>query len=375
MSKKDLYKVLGVSRSASPDEIKKAYRRLAKKYHPDAHPGDKTAEEKFKEVSQAYDILGSPEKRKQYDAMASAFSRGPSPGGFDFGGIDLGDLFGSTGARPGGGGQSFYYQDISGMGGLGDLFSGFMDLGDFIRQSRAGPRKGSDIRSRVAISSRQAENGGTVRLKIRKTDNCAECRGSGAFGGGSGRACSECGGSGMIAIAKGGFGIQRPCPRCYGRGAIIDDPCRTCGGTGRGETTRTVSLKIPPGIRDGRIIRVKGQGNPGTRGAPPGDLLVGVSVRPSPEPEGGGKNLRATITIGLATAARGGKVRLRQAGKSALLTIPPRTRPGTVFRLKGGGSGRPPGDLLVKVDVKIPERPTAEEKELIEMISRRAGGR
>ena len=373
MREKDYYQVLGVSENAAPDELKQAYRRLAKRYHPDARPGDKAAEERFKEISRAYDTLGSPDKRKQYDKMRNAFSGGFRPEGFDFGGIDFEDLRRGSGRAGRGGRGPVSFEEILGGGGLGDFFSVFMDQGDFIRQARSGPRQGDDISATVNVTHQQALRGGTVRLKVKKNDVCADCSGSGAAPGARPRTCRQCAGAGMISIAKGGFGIQRPCSRCYGRGTIIEQFCDRCRGTGRMETIKTVSFKVPAEIRSGSLIRVRGQGNPGTGGGPPGDLMVQVVVSPALESERRGKDQRARLRIDLATAARGGRVRLRIPGGSAILTIPPRTKPGTVFRLKGRAgaprAGSLRGDLLVKADVRIPKHPTPEEKKLLELIS------
>ena len=372
MENKDYYQILGVPKNAPPEEIKKAYRRLAKEYHPDTHQGDKAAEEKFKEISQAYDTLGDPKKRGQYDQMRSAFAQGFRPGGFDFrgGGVDLGDLFRQAGrqrqARPSG----FHFQDFMGMGGLGDILSGFMDLGG--RSRRRNPEKGSDIISNLKITFEQAWRGGKVKLKVKREDTCPVCAGSGAAPGSKPQTCPACQGRGTVTIVQGGFAVSRPCPHCYGRGKIITQPCPRCRGRGRIEAVKTVSVKIPAGVATGARIRLKGQGQSGSNGAPSGDLIIAVQVKPDPHFTRKGHDLYARLRAPLRLAARGGRLAVPLPTGKVFLKIPPGTRPGTVFKVKGQGVPHSKqgvrGNLYVTLQIPIPPHPTAEEKELLKQI-------
>lgn len=373
---KDYYKILGVSKTASAEEIKKAYRKLAKGCHPDTHPGDPQAEERFKEISQAYDILGDGKKRKQYDQMRSAFSQGFRPGGFDFGsaGINLEELFG-----PGGrGGRKVHYEDLGGMGGLGDIFSQFMDQGAHFRRARSAPLRGRDISSSVSISFDQAIRGGKVRLTVQRSGACPECSGTGAAAGSSPEPCPQCGGSGTVTMGQGGFGISRPCPRCYGKGMIITRPCPRCRGRGTAPSTGKLAVKIPAGIASGAKIRLSGQGEPGPGGGPPGDLILRVTVGEDPRFTRKGFDLHTRVTVDMATAALGGKASVRTLTGEAVLKIPPGTQPGTVLRLRRQGSPRPgedrKGDLFVTVDVTIPRKLTARQKELLRQLGGKGGG-
>ncbi|HPJ71991.1 MAG TPA: DnaJ domain-containing protein, partial [bacterium] len=264
MNGKNYYAVLGVDKGATPDQIKKAYRKLAKSCHPDTHPGDPAAEEKFKEVSEAYEILGDEKKRRQYDQMQAAFSQGFRPGGFDFSGsgVNFEDLFGGASERGGTGGYT--YADLGGLGGLGDIFSQFMDLGGHIRQERAHvPERGHDISAQVTLPLDKALKGGKVRLTVKRNETCPSCGGSAAAAGTRPEVCPECGGRGRVVIPQGNIAVARPCPRCYGRGEIISKPCPECSGTGSVQATRKFSVKIPAGVRDRQIIRLPGQGDPG----------------------------------------------------------------------------------------------------------------
>ncbi len=367
---KDYYKILGVSRTAAPEEIKKAYRKLAKGCHPDTHPGDPQAEERFKEISQAYDILGDEKKRKQYDQMKSAFSQGFRPGGFDFGGagVDLNDLFGGGGPQ----GRRVKYEDLGGMGGLGDIFSQFMDQGSHFRQARAAPQRGRDISSAVTISFDQAIAGGKVRLTVQRSQVCPECSGTGAAPGTTPEPCPQCGGSGTVTMTQGGFGISRPCPRCYGKGMVIAQPCPRCGGRGSAPVAKKVSVKIPAGIAPGAKIRLPGQGEPGPGGGPPGDLILRVEVGDDPRFTRKGADLYTRVSVDMVTAALGGKTAVRTLTGEASLKIPPGTQPGTVLRLRRQGAPRTgtdrKGDLFVTVDVAIPRKLSARQKELLRQL-------
>ncbi len=357
MEKKDFYQVLGVSPTASPEEIKKTYRKLAKEFHPDRRPGDKRAEERFKEISQAYDTLGDPAKRRQYDQMKAAFSQGFRPeGGFDFGGMDfdLGDLFRQAGRRPGPGPRSggrMGFEDIFGLGGLGDLFSQFADRGAHFRQSRSGPRKGEGILAEIRITFDQAIKGGKVRLTVRREEPCASCAGTGAAPGSRPVPCSQCGGRGVVTIVQGGFAVSRPCPRCLGKGMAIKEPCPSCRGAGSSPATKVLSVRIPAGVSDGDSLKVRGMGEPGMGGGPPGDLVVTVRVGESSHFTRRGADLHSRAAVAPAVASAGGSIRVRTLDGSAALKIPPGTKTGSIFKLKGQGAprmrGKGRGDLYV----------------------------
>ena len=378
MEQKDYYKIIGVAKSASHDEIKKAYRKLAKGCHPDTHPGDSQAEEHFKEISQAYDILGDEKKRKQYDQMKEAFSQGFRPGGFDFsgggagpgGGFDLNDyLRQASRGRGGGAGQRIHYEDIGGLGGLGDIFSQFMDQGSHFRQSRAAPQKGNDLSAAVTISFDQAIQGGKVKLTIQRQETCPDCNGTGAASGSKQETCPECGGTGTVTMTQGGYGISRPCPRCYGKGKIITNPCTRCGGTGVAPVQRKLTVKIPSGVLSGAKIRLRGQGEPGLGGGPPGDLILRVTVGDDPRFTRKGADLYTGVSIDMITAALGGTTAVKTLTGDAALKIPPGTQPGAVLRMKKQGAPKPgskkKGDLYVTVNVSIPKKLTTKQKELL----------
>lgn len=375
MEQKNYYEILGVSPSASPGEIKKAYRKLAKEYHPDTHPGDKRAEAKFKEISQAYDILGKPEKRKQYDQMKAAFDQGFRPGGFDFSGAgnNWEDILRQAGQGREPRGRSFTFEDLGGLGGLGDIFSQFMDQGASFRQARAAPQKGRDLEAKLEIPFAQAMKGGKAKLTLLREDTCPACGGSGAAPGSRTESCPQCGGRGTVTITQGRFAVSRPCPHCYGRGTIISQPCSRCRGKGRSPARRTISLKIPAGVSSGTKLKLKGEGEAGPGGGPPGDLLVGIRVAPHPTFSRKGDRLYTRLSIDFATAALGGKVKVSTLTGSATLKIPPGTQPGTTFKLKGLGppgakTGRR-GDLYVKVNVAVPQKLTPEQKESLKKFS------
>ncbi|MDP8213961.1 MAG: molecular chaperone DnaJ [Candidatus Euphemobacter frigidus] len=376
MEQKDYYKILGVTSSASQDEIKKAYRKLAKGCHPDTHPGDKQAEENFKEISQAYDILGDEKKRKQYDQMKAAFSQGFRPGGFDFSGtgFDLNELFRQA-ARGGRGGaaRNIHYDDLGGLGGLGDIFSQFMDQGAHFRQARGAPQKGNDLVASVSITFDQAIKGGKVRLTIQRDEICPECGGSGAAPGSTPETCPECGGTGTVTMTQGGFAISRPCPRCYGKGKIITHPCPRCQGRGVALVKKKLSVKIPAGVSSGAKIRLRGQGEPGPGGGSPGDLILRVTVGADPRFTRKGADLYTRVSVNMTTAALGGTVTVRTLTGEAGLKIPAGTQPGTVLRMKKQGAPRPgskkKGDLYLTVTVTIPTKLTSKQKELLKELS------
>ena len=341
---KDYYAVLGVAKDASQADIKKAYRRLAQKHHPDANRGDKAAEERFKEVSTAYDVLGDEGKRKEYDrirSMASAgFRYGPGPTG----GIRFEDLGFDA-------------------GGLGDIF----DL--FGRGSRRAPRRGGDLETDVQISFEEAISGTTVPLKISGAAPCETCGGSGSEPGTEVRTCPECGGTGSVTVDQGPFSLSRGCPRCGGSGRVIEKPCRTCGGAGVTRKTRTLQVRIPPGIEDGARIRLTGRGEPGPSGGRPGDLYVMVRVAPHKFFGRKGSDLTLELPITFPEAALGANVKVPTLNGAVTLKIPSGTSQGRTFRVRGKGApkrGGGKGDLLVTVQVEIPSRLSKDERELLE---------
>ena len=371
MAPKNYYKILGIEEQASGEEIKKAYRRLAKKYHPDANPGDKDAEERFKEVSEAHEVLSDPRKRQQYDQMRKYGFSGQGYGGkgFDFSQFDFGGFqgFGQKGRGSGKtGGYEFF-------GGLGNIFAQFFDLGEKTRQRHYGPRKGEDIRVEVSIPFELSVMGGKTSFTVDKEKTCPVCKGGGAKPGSRVQVCPECQGRGTVTIGQGGFGVSRPCPKCYGRGQIIQNPCDRCKGTGIAKGKRTYTVKVPPGIQNGGQIRLKGEGQPGIEKAPTGDMVVMVRVQPHRFFHRKGNDVTCGIHLTLQQAARGAKVNVKTpTGKKVRLTVPPGTRDGTSLRLPGmgiTGSGRC-GDQFVKVNIEFPEHPTESEKELIERLKK-----
>src|SRR4051794_6428138 len=354
---KDFYKVLGVSKDASAAEIKKAYRTLARASHPDSHPGDQKAEERFKAVAEAYDVIGDAEKRKQYDEMRSGFGGfGPFPTGGQGGQpFDLNDLFGGGTGQP----------RSSGGGGFGDLFGGMFGGGGGgrTRPTSASPRRGADLETDATIGFADSIEGVTVSLRLSSDAPCPDCSGTGAKAGTMPRVCPDCDGVGMRAASVGGaFTMNETCPTCRGRGLVVDEPCPTCHGSGRGLSNRTISARIPPGVKDGQRIRLRGKGAAGERGGPPGDLYVDVKVSPHPLFGRRGDNLTLTVPVSFDEAALGAEIKVPTLnGAPVTLKIPAGTPNGRSFRVRGRGvthtSGPAkgsPGDLIVTVDVQVP---------------------
>jgi molecular chaperone DnaJ len=345
MTDRDLYSVLGVGRKASADEIKKAYRKLAREYHPDRNPGDKEAEERFKEVQAAYDTLSDPEKRRSYDAggMFSGFGgRGFGAGGPGAGGgftSDLGDIFSTFFGRRGGGVQP--------------------------QQAR-----GRDLETEVRLSFEQAMHGAEIPVIVPKQATCTTCHGSGATPGTAPITCPRCGGRGIDSESQGFFSISQPCPRCGGSGQIIESPCETCGGSGLTLQQKRYRVKVPPGVRDGSRVRVAGKGEDGPRGGPPGDLYVITRVTPSPvfkqRPDG---NLEVTVPITIAEAIQGATVEVPTLNGTKRIRIPAGTQHGTIQRLRGegppksGGGGR--GDILYRLEIEVPKDLTPEQRKTL----------
>ncbi len=359
MAKKDYYEVLGVKKDASADEIKKSYRALAKKYHPDKNPNDKVAEEHFKEIQEAYDVLGDPQKRTEYDQLRDAERRG-----FSF--RDMGDIF-SRGRR----GNTRTGSGFEDFGGLGDLFSRFFDRGERVRSSRYGPTRGNDITIELDVPFENAISGWDTIVTVPREEDCPTCRGTGAQPGTSTQTCPECGGSGTVQSVQGGFALSRPCPRCYGRGTIVEVPCRTCEGRGQVQQTRRISIKIPPGVDDGMKIRVPGQGEAGVAGGPRGDLYIIPRIMGHRFFRREGDNIYCDVTIDFTQAILGVTLMVSTIDGRVRLKIPPGTQPGALLRLKGRGIKRRDGnrgDQFVKVNVSLPKYITPKQRELLEQF-------
>ncbi len=358
---KDYYAALGVPKTADATEIKKAYRKLARELHPDRNKDNKAAEDRFKEVSEAYDVLSDPEERRKYDETRSTFAGGRNPfgaggaGGHAPGGatFDMGDLFGQAG----------------GGGGLGDLFGTVFGGGGRTRTRGTGPRRGADIESEVTLDFTEAVSGVTVPLRLASAAPCADCRGTGAKAGTVPRVCPDCEGTGHVSRSAGQFGIAEPCRACFGRGLVVDDPCPSCQGSGRGRSQRTIQARIPAGVRDGQRIRLKGKGAPGERGGPAGDLNLAVHVSAHPVFGRSADNLTVTVPVTFPEAALGGEITVPTLdGQTVRLKIPDGTPSGRTFRVRGKGVQRKDGttgDLLVTVDVAVPQRLPAEAREAL----------
>ena len=367
---KDYYQILGVAETASADEIKKSYRKLAKQYHPDANPNDPAAADRFKEVGEAYGVLADAEKRAQYDRMRKM---GPF-GGFRSGGP-------GTGAPSGRGGQTheFSFEDLSSMGGgLGDLFSSMFDFG---RRSRTrggtgAPARGRNVDHTVEIPLAMAARGGKLNVSVPMTQTCAVCGGTGASPGATLVTCPECGGAGSVAFGQGGFAVTRPCPACYGRGQIPSDPCNACRGAGEIREQRSIALRVPAGVDTGSKLRLTGQGERGAPGAQPGDLIVTFRVRPDSFFERDGLDLVCTVPINVAQAALGSKVRVRTVdNRKVTLKIPAGTQSGTRFRIAGQGieKGGQRGDQYVRVKITVPEELTEDQAQTMREFARATG--
>ncbi|HKQ81085.1 MAG TPA: molecular chaperone DnaJ [Steroidobacteraceae bacterium] len=341
MAKRDYYQVLEVSRTATEVEIKKAYRRLAMKYHPDRNPGDPTAEEQFKEAKEAYEVLTDDQKRGVYDQYGHEGLQGR--GGFGGGGADaFADIFGDV---------------------FGDIF------GAGRRGGRSQVFRGADLRYELELELEQAVFGHNASVEFATLAECEPCKGSGAAPGSKPATCDSCGGVGQVRMQQGFFSVQQTCPRCKGRGQIVTQPCDSCLGQGRIRRKKTLSVKIPPGVDTGDRIRLTGEGEGGRNGGPPGDLYVEVRVREHPIFERDGANLSCEVPVSFATAALGGTVEVPTLGGHVSLKIPEETQSGRVFRLRDQGvkpvRGGAPGDLFCRVVVETPVRLTEEQKELL----------
>ena len=348
MNQRDYYEVLGVERGASAADVKKAYRRLAMKYHPDRNPDNADAEERFKEATEAYDVLTDQQKRERYDRFGHA-GVDPAAAGAGFGGAggfqDIGDIFGEV---------------------FGDIFSNGRSRGG------AGVRRGADLRYDLKLNLEQAVGGDSVEIRVPTLETCSDCGGSGAKPGTSPITCPDCHGRGQIRVSQGFFSLQQTCPRCRGTGRIIADPCRTCGGHGRVEGSKTLNVKIPAGVDTGDRIRLSGEGQAGAGNGPPGDLYVEIAVAPHAIFERDGKDLHCEVPVSFVDAALGGEIEVPTLdGKVRMvrLKLPPETQTGKLFRLRGRGipsvRGGAPGDLLCRVAIETPVRLSDTQKDLL----------
>ncbi len=352
MAKQDYYDVLGVSKGASKDEIKKAYRRLAMKNHPDRNPDDAEAEARFKQASEAYEVLSDDQKRTAYDQFGHAGIGGAAGGGAAGGAGGFGDIFGDI------------FSDIFGGGGGG----------------RSGAARGADLRYDLDLNLETAIAGDTVQVRIPTLESCDVCNGDGAEPGSPVETCSTCRGIGQVRIQQGFLSIQQTCPDCRGRGQVVSNPCKKCRGEGRVQSSKTLSVKVPPGVDNGDRIRLSGEGEGGGMGGPAGDLYVQINVKPHELFTRDGNHLRCTVPVDMVTAALGGEVDVPTLGGKVTLRIPPETQSGRTFRMRGKGvqsvRTSAPGDLLCKVAVETPVNLGSKQKKLLEELreSLEAGG-
>jgi molecular chaperone DnaJ len=363
---KDYYQVLGVAKNASQAEIKKAYRKLAQKYHPDANPNDTSAEDRFKEISAAYDVVGDEEKRKQYDEVrvmaASGF--GGAGGGFPGGGHPGG---GFPGGFPGG--QRVRVEDLGDLGDLfGDLFGG--GGGRRGRGRGAQPQHGADLETQVRVSFEDAMAGTTVPVRIDGPAPCPRCGGNGAEPGTTPTTCPQCGGDGQIQVNQGFFAVSQTCPACHGAGRIVQTPCTQCHGSGSVRRTRSFQVRIPAGVKDGARIRLAGRGEPGGPGGKPGDLFVVVHVATHPVFARAGNDVTLALPVTFAEAALGANVSVPTLDGPVTLKVPGGTQSGQTFRIRGKGAPKRGGhgDLLVTVSIDVPKKLSREEKQLLKQL-------
>ncbi len=353
MNGQDYYDVLGVKRDASSEEIKRAYRRLAKKHHPDANKSDPQAQEKFKKVLEAYEVLSDPQKRSQYDRVREFSSGGP------FGGL--------------GGARFTSYEDL---GDLGDIFSRLFtdDLAGMTRARRT--HRGEDILYEVRVPFEVALKGGKATVRVTREEACASCNGSGAGPNGRRMACSNCRGTGRIETFQGGFGFTRPCPRCLGRGEIVTEPCAVCRGQGIISRTRPIEVDIPTGIRDGYKLRLRGQGNASATGGEPGDLYVQVRVARHPKFERRGQDIYSDLHLNVAQALLGTKKSVETVDGKVEVSVPAGSQPGSTLRLRGRGApGRDGkrGDHYLRINVSVPKKLSGKARELTEQLAKETG--
>ena len=364
--KRDYYEVLGVEKSASADELKRAYRKLAKKYHPDLNPGDKEAEAAFKEVNEAYEVLSDPDKKSRYDRFGHA---GMDPnygagGGFGGGGF---------------GGGGFGGMDFD----LGDIFSSFFGggFGGGQRANPNAPQRGSDVQATLSVSFEEAAKGCRKTVDVERIEVCDSCSGSGAAPGTTAQTCSECNGRGQINVTQrtmlGNMTTVKNCPKCGGKGVFISTPCSRCRGAGRYRRRTKVEVEVPAGISDRQALNIRGEGNKGVNGGPAGDLRVGINVRPHPVFEREGYNVWLDVTVSFAQAALGAELTVPTLDGNVKYSIPAGTQPGDVFKLKDRGipnlNGRGRGDQLVRVMVEVPKKLNERQKELLRAYAEACG--
>lgn len=376
MATKDYYAVLGVSPSASQDEIKKHYRKLAKKNHPDANQSDPKAAERFKEISEAYNVLGTPAKRKQYDDMRRLGAFGGFGGA---GGQRRPGGAPSGGPPPGGAGGSFRFEDfdVGGIGGLGDLFgSMFGDRGGRASSRQRGPERGQTIEATLEIPFRVAALGGKVPIEIEVREECSTCHGTGGAPGATFKTCSECQGRGTISFGQGGFAVTRPCPVCLGRGQVPSVPCPTCNGAGEITARRKIVINVPSGVDSGTKIRLKDQGGKGAKGGPPGDLMISFQVKPDRFFRREGLDVIASVPLNIAQATLGSKISVKALDdRKVTIRIPQGTPSGKRFRVRGQGiaKGDKRGDLIVEVTVTVPEKLSEEQERMMREFAESGG--
>jgi molecular chaperone DnaJ len=355
----DYYKTLGVDKRASADEIKKAYRKLARKYHPDTNPDDKSAEARFKEISQAHDVLGDPEKRKQYDSGTGPFTTGAGPAG-GFGGFGNFDFDGSS---------------------MGDILSNLFGGSTSGRRVRSKPRseRGADLEAQVSITFDQAVTGAQVPLQVPMHATCTTCHGTGAKPGTTPIVCPRCEGRGIETQGQGMFSISQPCSRCGGAGTVIEDPCPTCHGSGAIRTVKKLRVNIPAGVRDGSRIRLAGKGEPGRNGGPAGDLYLITHVSASPTFKRKGANLEVEVPLTIPEALQGADIQVPTLNGTKTLRVKPGTAHGTVQRLRGEGppklsSNGEKGDIHYRFVINVPDHLSKEQQEAVETLSKTMGG-
>ena len=352
-----LYDTLGVKKGASQDEIKKAYRKLARQHHPDANAGDKAAEERFKEVQTAYDVLSDEKKRKEYDRFGSTNGRGPRPGP--------------------GGGPNVDFSNFANVGDLGDILGGI--FGNTGGRARGRPQalRGHDLETEVRLSFEDSLRGAEAKVPVEVTVACSDCGGTGAQRGTVPVICPQCNGRGVTSESQGLFALSQPCQRCRGNGTVIEKPCSKCHGSGRERRLRNYTVKIKPGVKDGTKIRLKGKGEAGANGGPNGDLVVITRVAPSDTYERRGDDLVVQVPVAFTIAALGGKVDVPTPEGAVSLKIPAGSEDGKLLRIKGRGApklqGGGKGDVLARVRIQVPKRINKKERELLEEL-RKSGG-
>ncbi|MFW6279692.1 MAG: molecular chaperone DnaJ [Planctomycetota bacterium] len=363
MPEKDYYKILGVDPDASEDEIRRSYRKLAKKYHPDRNEGSEAAQDKFKDISEAYRVLSDSEKRQKYDRLRQAHRQGGT--GFSFE-----DIFGGQQQR-----QQQQQTRTSGRsggfdtGGFGDLFSNIFGGGRGAGESYSTRQRGHDVRSRVTIPFEKAAKGGKVSVRIPRQAECQRCGGTGAAPGSQVDICPQCGGRGRVSSSAGQFSRAQSCPQCFGRGKIIQNPCSVCHGDGTVERDGTVEVDIPRGIEDGKKLRLRGMGEPGAGGGDAGDLILEVNVREHPKFDRKGLDIYSSVTIDMVDAVLGTEVEAETMDGSVTVKVPPGTQPGQKLRLKGRGLTDPDGrtgNHYVEVNVRIPRNINEKQKKALE---------